>query len=1168
MGAYGIRGRADRLAPNSTPRYGARNKGNVFSINIRETDRVSGADLTETTGTNVQRVGARPGVARRRPLRALALGSLVVVLFAFSGLLLAAVRLALGPIDLDFIAADIRRDISTSAGEGFVVTSGPMELAWVDAGLRFSVRDLRVARADGTLVAAAPSGMVGVDPWGLLTFSVHPTELEVRDATLALTVDPTGTLALGGPPPGVERGPATPAHALLDPELLGRFAGHRPPAMGGGSLARLRLVDLTVTLRDERSGRERTFDRISVDFARDARHAFRASLDARGRRGPWQLWAEVDAPEADGRSLRLGVSGLRVEDLAGTEDPALVSVTLSAQASTRVGPSGDVGDVTATLDVGAMAATDMDGWTASLRPTRLGVVYRPSERRITIAPASVNFSEVSGTLSGTLLLPARGDPTGLVRIEADVADIVLGADGFRAPEVARATLRGGFEPGQRVFWIDRAEATGGDGARAASASGSVRFVGATPELLLDATFGTIDLPSVLRLWPRMVAPEALEWVTENVSAGRLDSATLALKVPPGHLDGRPLLGDAFEAEWRLSSAAIRLAPNLPPVEGVSGVVKSTGTTVDVEARDGVMPLQGGRLAFSSITFRSREMQENDATGAIEARVAGPALALLALGESNGVQLGRDSGLELRGIQGEGSATFRLTVPLYPDDPAPEPRPSIEAEFRNLSGKGLVEGRDLERGSLRVRLDQGLLNADGTAIVGGQPFRFSVRQDAPNRRPVARAETDTDDASRARLGIPLAGILTGPATLRLSREGQGADQIRRVEADLTQSRISIPQVHFEKPRGAPATISLALRGSATRITSIEDIVFQGRGFSVRGRARLGDDGTPSLVELTDVRLRPGDQIAARVEREGARFAVRLTGRSLDVRPFLRGVLSQDEVPTEQTRLELSIRVDRVLGENDVALSDFRLEMARTGPRMTDFTLAAGLGDGARVSGEILQDQRRPYLFLTATDGGALLRFVDLYRTMRGGRLTVTQTLTDPTGRTSSGVIYAENFRIVNDAGLQRLFGAAPEQDGQSARRAPPNDVRFDRLRTLFERGPGETRVRDGVLRNATAGITFEGRVDWRRQAVDLRGNFIPAYVLNNALARIPVLGAFLGGQEGGGLIGVTYAVAGPLARPTLRINPASAIAPGFLRNIFAFPDGDAATRPPESVGSTR
>jgi len=44
---------------------------------------------------------------------------------------------------------------------------------------------------------------------------------------------------------------------------------------------------------------------------------------------------------------------------------------------------------------------------------------------------------------------------------------------------------------------------------------------------------------------------------------------------------------------------------------------------------------------------------------------------------------------------------------------------------------------------------------------------------------------------------------------------------------------------------------------------------------------------------------------------------------------------------------------------------------------------------------------------------------------------------------------------------------------------------------------------------------------------------------------------VGGGQNEGLFGVTYEVVGPPHAPTLRINPMSAVAPGFLRKFFEF-----------------
>ena len=50
-----------------------------------------------------------------------------------------------------------------------------------------------------------------------------------------------------------------------------------------------------------------------------------------------------------------------------------------------------------------------------------------------------------------------------------------------------------------------------------------------------------------------------------------------------------------------------------------------------------------------------------------------------------------------------------------------------------------------------------------------------------------------------------------------------------------------------------------------------------------------------------------------------------------------------------------------------------------------------------------------------------------------------------------------------------------------------------------------------------GATLEGQFDYQHDDVRLRGTFIPAYALNNFLARVPLIGDILGGgkNEGGG-----------------------------------------------------
>jgi hypothetical protein len=63
-----------------------------------------------------------------------------------------------------------------------------------------------------------------------------------------------------------------------------------------------------------------------------------------------------------------------------------------------------------------------------------------------------------------------------------------------------------------------------------------------------------------------------------------------------------------------------------------------------------------------------------------------------------------------------------------------------------------------------------------------------------------------------------------------------------------------------------------------------------------------------------------------------------------------------------------------------------------------------------------------------------------------------------------------------------------------------------------------------------------------------------YGLNNMFGQIPLFGLFLGGGSNEGLFGVTYEVVGTPDKPTLRVNPISAIFPGVTRKVWDFNTG--------------
>ena len=73
---------------------------------------------------------------------------------------------------------------------------------------------------------------------------------------------------------------------------------------------------------------------------------------------------------------------------------------------------------------------------------------------------------------------------------------------------------------------------------------------------------------------------------------------------------------------------------------------------------------------------------------------------------------------------------------------------------------------------------------------------------------------------------------------------------------------------------------------------------------------------------------------------------------------------------------------------------------------------------------------------------------------------------------------------------------------------------------------------------------------------MEGTIVPAYVFNSLLGRIPILGRLFSPEQGGGLFAATYRMRGPLADPSVSVNPLAALTPGFLRGIFGIGQSEA------------
>jgi hypothetical protein len=413
----------------------------------------------------------------------------------------------------------------------------------------------------------------------------------------------------------------------------------------------------------------------------------------------------------------------------------------------------------------------------------------------------------------------------------------------------------------------------------------------------------------------------------------------------------------------------------------------------------------------------------------------------------------------------------------------------------------------------------------------------------------------DDAARRDLGFDLGAMLTGPVTVVMSAPPEAKSQ--RLKVDLTKARISLPFLGWEKGPGVPATAKFVLT-KAGGIVGVSDFSLAGKGFRASGAASFDKSGSIRELDLKHVALRPGDDFSIHVARAGKGYRASARGAAFDARGLINGAKSggaseKSDMITEAMTVRIAIK--QIRGYNDTILIGIAGDIGMKEGELRSVSLAGETVQRRPVNWTIAEEGTASHFTLESADGGELLRFLDVYNKVRGGRLSLK--LTGQAGSSDgSGVLIMTNFKIRNERTLADAVRPAARRNTDRAREhvllmTDTENIGFKTLNIPFRRQNDILTIGEAYLRGPVIGATGRGTVDLDQRVIAISGTFVPAFGINNIAGAIPLFGRILGGGRNEGLIGITYKIAGPLSEPTMTFNPISAIAPGIFRKIFEY-----------------
>jgi hypothetical protein len=1048
-------------------------------------------------------------------LASLALGTAVVVSVLLS---VAAWRLSRGPVDIAWLTHRLEAAVNDTGGPT-KLSIGSTALAWegfrlgVDRPVDLRLTNIRLTDTSGVRVEI-PRAEVSLSVGALLRGHLQPRALEIDEPKLTLRRAEDGTVSvdLGSmterTDPAVPNAPRARGHPLAD--LLALLA--KPPSTDRNpdpgwlsQLRRVRIHDAVVTVVDRSLGATWQAPQADVDLTRRPQGGVDGAVDvslALGNQRARLTGAATLSPDATETHVTVRLSAVAPAALARAAPRlgflAALDAPVSAEATADFGPALDLRQAQVTLQ-------------ASAGTLRIGTGSLP-------------------VASATLV--ASGTPDA---IRLEIAQLHLRAHDGEATSTLTATGT-----------VLRDTAQSGDGRIEAAMSLDVDQI------------SFADLPV---LWPDGLAKDVRAWILQNITVGvardghadigltaNADLSAVAVTRASGSLDGVGLT-----VSW--------LRP-VPPIEQGRAVLRIVDPdTLRIDIASGRQRLRNGNwLTLTGGSVRITGLMQRDQFATIEAGVTGSLPDVLTLLREPRLQLLSKHPVSLKDPSGDVVATLGVTLPLDNRVTMDDIAIRIGAHLDNASLGDVVAGRDLSGGALDIVATDDDLTVKGKALLTGIPVTLDAAMDfraGPPSQVLQRVTvTGRPDARQlAAAGLDATDLLAGPvdvqAVLTEQRNGTGSVS---VDAGLTGATLTVAPLDWRKPPGSTAHATAQLLLQNDRLSGIGGIEVQGDGLLLRGAASC-DGGRISLVRLDHLTL-------GRTEMQGtvqlpaspraSPIVVRVSGPMLDLSARLarpsKGRQAPQPEPPPGPPWTLDARFDRVMMAGGYVFAPVTVRAENDGSVFQRLRVEGKTRDAAAFALEIGGTGGVRQLTVTATNGGDLLRALDVTDTMQDGTLKVSGSYDDASpGHALHGTAELTQFRIAQAAGLGKLLQAMTLYGLVDVLRGP--GLAFTDMVAPFTLSDGVLELADARAFSASLGLTVRGRIDIDNDSLDLQGTIVPAYFFNSLLGNVPLVGRLFSPERGGGVFAASYSLRGKLDDPDVTVNPLSALTPGFLRGVF-------------------
>ena len=736
---------------------------------------------------------------------------------------LVGLRLASGPVQLDFLTPHIEQALSAPDGS-YRIRLDRTVLIWGgwERTLDLRARGVRMIGADGAERASVPELSLRLSLRAMMRGLLAPASLELIGPKFAILRTEKGDFRLGAGGDAGDGGGEDSTADMLE-QLIAGLLKPPDPSDALGYLTSVSILGADIAFEDRRHGLSWRGQPVDVTMFRDD----------------------------------IGIGGVASLDLDVGGTKAHFEVT------------GEYDSEQGTIDIEARFADTELARFAGKAPV--------------LRPLSALHAPVGGTVGLTLGLDGRVDG---LRFDFTAQKGTVSLPGLYADPLGFRKIRAQGRIGDNFSRLTMEKMEVDFGGPRLSITGGVSRKDGAFAVTVDAKLNNLPIADLIRYWPVSLAPHGRSWVEANIDEGRIDEIRLVIEARGKGADIAAYEIGKLAGSLQYSGFAVHYFRPLPPVRNIRGAARFTGERLDFTIAKGEhegLSIDDGAVHITGLDLEDQHLEvETVLRGPLRKALKvldHPRLGYIsALGISPGVVDGKSAirlvarfplFRDLRFDQVEIAAAANLREVRLP---------------RAFGGLDLSDGAltlQLDKSLMKVEGDVRL-----AGVPAKLAWTENFDQGAGFRRRY-RVQMTADDRARARAGFDLGARLRGPvATDLIFTEIDDKISDLSLALNLGRAAISLPEIGWSKAPGKDGLARLSVSFTQGGAVTVRDFTITAGDLEATGNAVLAAGGTAiERIHFTRLAFGNNDISATVAVAPGGGYEIDIKGLVLDAEPYI-------------------------------------------------------------------------------------------------------------------------------------------------------------------------------------------------------------------------------------------------------------------------------------------